>query len=147
VFAIAMMVLFLWHMVLRHRFDIETKQEKFLQQQLVSLEKLAQEKNKEEQQQNEQSVTKKVAELEKKQKNLVRFFEGLHRGMSASLKLTRLLIKNEGISLFGKADTVFGVGYLAKSFSHEKNCESSVIQKIRKQDEDYEFVLSLRCNI
>jgi Tfp pilus assembly protein PilN len=146
VFVVVIFVLSFWHIALWRQINIERKQNGPLRQQLILLEQQLKDENKlKEQQQKQQQATSKIIKLEGQQLKLAQVFENLHRGMAANTQLTQVVIKKDSVKLSGKAETMFGVTHLIKTFAQAKNCSVPLVQKISQQDDEYDFVLSLSC--
>lgn len=140
VFGFVIFFLMLWHFILWRQINVIEKQIDHIQQNLRLLEKKAPIKNNAKHQQQQQ-VINRITNLEQERIGFVSFFEKLHQGVVANTQLTQLMIKNNDIKIFGKASSMFGVVELLKIFS--KNNAKPVLQKITRQDDDYDFVMLL----
>ncbi|MEI8054727.1 MAG: hypothetical protein WCH10_01840 [bacterium] len=147
VLGVVVIILVVWHLVLRCQINTVIKQTTHVRKQLSLLQRRSQDKSgvKQERQKSEYIVGR-IINLEKRRIELIRVFENLHRGMTAGLQLTQLVIKKDGAKLFGKANSMFGIMQLIKSFSQTK-CAMPLVEKINRQGDEYNFVvlLSLRC--
>jgi len=146
IFGVVVIVLAVWHLVLWRQINTVIKQTVYVRQQLSLLQQQSQYKNDAKQkQQKSERVTGRIITLEKQRIGLIQIFENLHRGMTANLQLTQLEIKSDGVKLFGKTDSMFGITRLIKSFSQTKYCAVPLVQKVSRQDDEYAFVVSLSC--
>lgn len=145
IFVIAVLILSLWHALLERQINIVRKQTNHLQQQLFLFKELPRNTSKaKHQQQLLQQTIDKIINLEMQRVELVRVFENLHHGIITGTHLTQLLIKNGGIRLSGKAESIAGVTHLIKNIT-QMNCYGSIpsVQKISNQNEGYDFTLGL----
>lgn len=130
----------LWHMILLRQINAWTKKMNHLQQSLILAEQYLENRNRpKEPQQKMNQINSKSANLEKKRLSFIHFFENLHQGIPANLRLTKIVIKGGGIKLFGNADSIFGITQLGKALNQ------AIIQKIDRQDDEYSFILELHC--
>ena len=138
VLLVVTIILTLWHLVLWRQVDNRVKQTRYMQQQLLLLEQqLQNEDDTGKQQKQAQQSIDRIIKLEQQRVRLMQVFENLHRGITTGVQLTRLIIKKDDNKLFGKADSIFGITQLIKSLSQAK------VQKISRQDDEYNFALSL----
>lgn len=146
IFGVAIAILALWHLALWHQINIETKQTARMRQELLLFEQRLKNKNQNnQQQQRAQQAISRIINLEEQRTRLVKIFENLHRGIIANVQLTQLVIKNNGVDLFGKADSMFGITQLIKIFVQTNYCTIPTVQKISHQGDEYDFALSLCC--
>lgn len=144
VFGIGVFILSLWHGVLWQQINIVIKQTGYLRQQQFLLEQ--NESDTKQQQQKLQQVMSKIINLEQQQLWLIQVFENLHCGNPPNSQLTQLAIKGDGVKLFGKTDAMFGITQLLKTFAQIKNCSPPLVEKITRQGDDYNFILSSSCD-
>lgn len=145
IFMIMVIVLVALHLVLWRQLNITTKQTVKLQQQLSWLEKQLQDKNntsKEQQQQQPQPIIDKIISLEQQCIGLIQIFEKLHQNVTANSQLTQLMIKSNNVKLFGTTNSMFGIAQLVKGFSQTKYYATPLVQKISRQGDGYDFILS-----
>ncbi len=146
ILGVAIVILALWHLALWHQINIETKQTAQIQQELLLFERRFKNKNQSnQQQQRAQQAISRIINLEEQRTGLIRIFENLHRGIIANVQLTRLVIKNNRVNLFGKADSMFRIMQLIKSFAQTNYCATPTVKKISHQGDEYDFALSLYC--
>lgn len=146
ILGIVIAILALWHLALWHQLNIEIKQTTQLRRELLSYEQQFKNKNQSnEQQQQTQQALDKFINLEEQRTRLIKIFENLHHGITANTQLTQLVTKNDEVKLFGKADSMFGITQLIKSFAQTKHCTIPTIQKISHQENEYDFAMSLYC--
>lgn len=140
IFMLAVVILTLWHLILWRQINIAAKQTDRIRKQLALLEKRPQDKNNNKQQERQLS---QMISLEQQRLGLIKIFENLHCGMAANARLTQLIIKGGNCILFGKADSMFGITKLIKNFIQAKHDAAPMVQKINKEGDEYNFILSL----
>ena len=146
IFGAMIIALTVWHLVLWRQINIVIKQTTHVRQQLSLLERRSQDENGGKQEQQKlQQVANRIINLEQRRSGLIQIFENLHRSVAANSQLTQLVIKSDGVKLFGKTDSMFGITQLVKSFAQTKYCAMPLVQKISRQDEEYNFVVLLSC--
>jgi|GEM_PF-3490130 len=145
-FGVVVLILSLWRAVLWRQINVVTKQTRHLQQSLYSAEQRLKDQNKMEQlQQKPQLTGSRISGLEKQQIGFVQIFDSLHRGMPANLRLTQLMTKKGSVKLLGKTDSIFGVIQLVKVFNQTTHCSVPLVQRLSREGDEYDFVLSLDC--
>ncbi|CAL7961937.1 conserved hypothetical protein [Gammaproteobacteria bacterium] len=146
IFGFVVILLAVWHLVLWRQTNTVIKQTAYARQQLSLLQRQSQDKDDVKQgQQKLELVAGRIIILEKRRLGLIQIFENLHRGMTANLQLTQLVIKGDSVKLFGKTDSMFGITQLIKSFSQTKYCAMPLVQRISRQGDEYNFVVLLSC--
>lgn len=120
------------HFMLLHRINDATKRVQYLRQQLALL-------NISKPQQQLFTMFNKITELEQTRVRLIQNFENLHRGITINTQLNQLIMKKNEMKLFGKAEAMPGITLLLKAFANNR----PIIQKINRQDDEYDFILSL----
>lgn len=135
-------ILILWHLMLLRQINIAVKQADNARQMLLLTEKQSYDKNNNKQQKQQLS---QIINLEQMRFGFVKIFESLHCGMASNAWLTKLIIKGGECTIFGKSDSMFGITKLIRSFAKVKYCTAPVAQKIKKEGDEYDFILSLSC--
>lgn len=141
-FVIVVSFLVIWHIVLKRQINVVTRQTIYMQKQLFLFEPLlrgAEEIRK--QQIMLQQTIHKITRLETQRINLVKFFSNLHHDTVSGFYATHLLIKDGSATLFGRARSTYGVAHLVKSLTKMNYYSTPVVQKISKQNNEYEFIL------
>jgi Tfp pilus assembly protein PilN len=146
VLGVVITILALWHLTLWRQINVETKQMARVRQELLLCEQRFKNENQSKQQQQLiQQAISRIINLEEQRTRPIKIFENLHRGITANAQLTQLVIKNNEINLFGKANSMFGITQLIKSFAQTKYCTIPTVQKISHQENEYDFAMSLHC--
>jgi Tfp pilus assembly protein PilN len=146
VFGVAIVILALWHLALWRQINVEIKQIAQMRQELLLFEQQLKNKNKSniEQLRTQQAISR-IINLEEQRTRLIKIFENLHHGITTNAQLTQLVIKNNEVKLLGKAESIFGITRLIKSFAQTNYCTIPTVQKISHQGDEYDFALSLYC--
>lgn len=140
---IAMMIVFGWHVVLQRNINLSRKKINNLQSQLAIVTKqVASNKKLIQQQQRLQQVGGQMTNLVRQQNIISQGLKALHQGGMASLYITQLLIGNNEMRITGKTKTMADLAGLINKINHAyPAAKYAVIQKITKQDDDYNFTL------
>ena len=81
--------------------------------------------------------------LQKQKEFFVRLIENIQQGLLANTYLTELIINKEGAQVFGKSGSILAVITMLRKLNAREQGREFVLDKIIKQDMEYEFHLLL----
>lgn len=140
--AAAALILLLWHAKLKQKINSTAKQAHSLQLQQKQIAKQLQAVAQLQQQQQQwQQAANYMKGLGHERVKFVQLFGILHQALPSNLYLEQLLIKQQGVKIMGRTQTLADLKQFIANIAQVRGGVIPTIQKISRQNYGYDFVL------